>query len=95
MTGGDDKPSLEFGKLWVISGVFRSTTPPTPKAVLSVPLSASSVNSLASEVPTTMSGGVCLSPGKYSTPRVAGSPVGSLYVQISLPVVGSRAVTRP
>ena len=60
----------------VISGVFRSTMPLSPKASLSLPVLALTEYSLPSLEPKTICGAVCESPGQYSTPRVEGELVG-------------------
>src|SRR5687767_13316798 len=61
----------------IISGVFRLTTPLSPKAALGFPVFASSEYILPSLEPKTICAGVLVSPGQYSTPRVAGTPLGS------------------
>ena len=91
--GGELRP-LRPGSPCRISGVFRLTMPLSPKASLGLPVFASSEYSLPSLEPKTICGGVCASPGQYSTPRVDGLPDGSRNAQISLPVVGSSATTR-
>src|SRR5260221_4273153 len=90
--GGELNPLLP-GSPCRISGVSSSTTPRVPKASLSVPVFASSEYNLASLEPKTICGGVCASPGQYSTPRVDGLPEGSRKAQTSLPVVESTATT--
>src|SRR3954471_8586186 len=94
MIGGELRPSLP-GRPCMISGVLRSTTPFAPNLSLSSPVTASTEYSLPSEDPNTICGGVCLSPTKYSTPRVDGLPDGSGNAHFSLPVAGSSATTRP
>src|SRR5262245_30513347 len=93
MIGGELSPSRP-GSPRRISGVFRLTTPLAPNPPDGSPVFASSEYSLPSVDPKTTCGGVCASPGQYSTPRVEGFPDGSLNAQISLPVVGSSATTR-
>ena len=61
-----------------VGALSRLTKPLSPNRVFRAPVFASSVKSLELVVPTTSSGGVVASPGKYSTPRVDGLPVGSL-----------------
>ena len=51
--------------------------PLSPNASLGLPVFASSEYSFASFEPNTICGGVCASPGQYSTPRVDGFPDGS------------------
>ena len=51
--------------------------PLSPNASLGFPVFASSEYSLPSLEPNTICGGVCASPGQYSTPRVDGLPDGS------------------
>src|SRR5579862_2993861 len=91
--GGEVNP-FRPGRPCMISGVFRLTTPLSPKDSLGLPVFAFSEYNLPSEEPKTICGGVCASPAQYSTPRVEGAPEGSWKAQISLPVVGSKATTR-
>src|SRR5258707_11770071 len=92
-TGGELSPSLP-GSPCRISGVSRSTIPLAPKASLGLPVFASSEYNLPSFEPKTICGGVCASPGQYSTPLVEGFPEGSRYAQSSSPVAESTAATR-
>ena len=50
--------------------------PLSPNAAFGLPVFASSEYSLPSLEPNTICGGVCPSPGQYSTPRVEGLPDG-------------------
>src|SRR5258708_30637591 len=91
--GGELRPLLT-GSPCMISGVLNSTIPLPPNASLGFPVFASNEYNLPSDEPKTICGGVCASPGQYSTPRVEGFPDGSRNAQISLPVVASPATTR-
>src|SRR5207248_1995451 len=86
--------ALRPGSPCMISGVFRLTTPLSPKASLGFPVLAFSEYNLPSLEPKTICGWTFASPAQYSTPRVAGLPAGSCHDQISFPVVGSRATMR-
>src|SRR5580704_7482615 len=91
--GGELNPSRP-GSPRRISGVFRLTTPRSPKASFGLPVFASSEYNLPSLEPKTICGEVRVSPGQYSTPRVDGPPEGRGNAHTSLPVVGSTATTR-
>ena len=91
--GGEVSP-LRPGSPCMISGVFRLTMPLSPKASFGFPVFAFSEYNLPSEEPNTTCGGVCPSPGQYSTPRVEAPPDGSVNAHISFPVAGSTATTR-
>src|SRR5690349_6577869 len=92
--GGELSPLLP-GSPCRMSGVFRSTLPWSPNATLGSPVFAVSENNRPPPVPHTTCGGVCASPGQYSTPRVEALPDGTRKFQTSLPVVESSATTRP
>src|SRR5687767_13785445 len=77
------------------SGVFRVITPWSPNASFGSPVFAWSENRRPSLEPKTICGGVFASPAQYSTPRDAGTLDGTWNTHISLPVLESRATTRP
>src|SRR5262245_64044164 len=95
--GGEFAPTTTIF-LWTsgteLYGTTRSTSPSLPNAVAGAPVFASIAISRRPAV-NTIRGGWLASPGQYATPRRDTAAPATGCRQISLPVSGSSATTRP
>src|SRR5215471_9723865 len=92
--GGEERPKDELARPFSAPG-FMSTIPSFPNPGIGLPVFAFNAYNLPLEVPKNTVAGESLSPVQYSSPRVAGAPSFTSYVQSSFAVSGSRATTRP